>query len=117
MEQPGPVRSRCRKSCSISTGRARQGSDDPRFNDYYGSIQSIVTSSAQSDSGLFETNLKDERYLPFEGAGAAASVWQLTLPSDASQFIEVICDRRFSADDVGSSRCHILYIDVDMVVE
>jgi hypothetical protein len=72
---------------------ARQGSNDPRFNDYYGSIQSIVTSSAQSDSGLFETNLKDERYLPFEGAGVAGSVWQVTLPSDVKQFdFETISD-------------------------
>src|SRR5262249_53517246 len=60
---------------------ARQGSDDPRFSDYYGSIESIVTSSGQADSGLFETNLKDERYLPFEGAGAAGSIWQISLPS------------------------------------
>jgi len=29
----------------------------------------IVTSTAQNDSGMFELNLKDERYLPFEGAG------------------------------------------------
>ncbi len=48
---------------------ARQGSDETRFNDYYCTVQSIVTSSAQSDSGLFETNLRDERYLPFEGTG------------------------------------------------
>ncbi len=65
---------------------ARHGSDDPRFNDYYGTLQSIVTSSAQSDSGLFETNLKDERYLPFEGAGIAGSQWQITLPSDVKEF-------------------------------
>ena len=45
---------------------ARQGSDDPRFNDYYGTVQSIVTSSAQSDSGLFETNLHDERICPLK---------------------------------------------------
>jgi hypothetical protein len=65
---------------------ARQGPDDIRFNDYYGTLQSIVTSSAQSDSGLFETNLRDERYLPFESAGAVNSQWQLTLPADVPQF-------------------------------
>jgi hypothetical protein len=64
---------------------ARQGSDDTRFDDYYGAMQSIVTSSGQSDSGMFETNLRDERYLPFEGAGIAGSQWQLTLPSDVRQ--------------------------------
>jgi len=65
---------------------ARQGADDIRFNDYYGTLQSIVTSSAQSDSGLFETNLNDQRYLPFEASGAVNSQWQLTLPSDVPQF-------------------------------
>ena len=57
-----------------------------RFNDYYGTVQSIVTSSAQSDSGLFETNLHDERYLPFEAMGVAGSQWQLSLPADIRQF-------------------------------
>ncbi len=85
---------------------ARQGSEDPRFNDYYGSIQSIVTSSGQSDSGLFETNLRDERYLPFEGAGAAGSVWQLTLPADVKQFdfstiADVVLHVRYTAREGG----------------
>jgi len=95
-----------RVSTDAGKNYARQGSDDPRFNDYYGSIQSIVTSSAQSDSGLFETNLKDERYLPFEGAGAAGSVWQLTLPSDVKQFdfetiSDVILHVRYTAREGG----------------
>ena len=47
-----------------------RGGEDPRFRDNFGAIQSIVTSPGQNDSGLFETNLRDERYLPFEGAGA-----------------------------------------------
>ena len=29
----------------------------------------VAVSSAQNDSGVFELNFKDERYLPFEGAG------------------------------------------------
>ena len=75
-----------RTTASLAGGYARQGSDDSRFNDYYGTVQSIVTSSAQADSGLFETNLHDERYLPFEAMGVAGSQWQLTLPSDIRQF-------------------------------
>jgi hypothetical protein len=53
-------------------------SDDDRFTDFAGAIQSIVTSSAQNDSGMFETNLRDERFLPFEGSGVISS-WQLDL--------------------------------------
>jgi hypothetical protein len=61
--------------------------EDDRFVDYIGAVQSIVTSSAQSDSGMFETNLRDDRFLPFEGAGAD-STWKLDLlmPRDYPAF-------------------------------
>jgi Tc toxin complex TcA C-terminal TcB-binding domain len=65
-------------------GYAREDAEDDRFNDYFGSLQSIVTSSAQNDSGLFETNLRDERYLPFENSGVI-SEWQLELPANPSK--------------------------------
>ena len=58
----------------------RTGQDDTRFTDYFGSTDTIVTSTGTGDSGMFETNLHDERFLPFEGAGAV-SVWNLALPS------------------------------------
>jgi hypothetical protein len=35
---------------------------DLRFIDYFGSVEAIVTSSGQNDSGMFETNLRDERF-------------------------------------------------------
>jgi hypothetical protein len=60
-----------------------RGDEDDRFIDYFGSNESIVTSSGQNDSGLFETNLHDERYLPFEGAGVI-SRWRLELPANPS---------------------------------
>jgi hypothetical protein len=59
--------------------------DDPRFSESLGAIQSIVTSSGQNDSGLFETNLRDERFLPFEGAGVI-STWRIELPDEFRQF-------------------------------
>jgi Tc toxin complex TcA C-terminal TcB-binding domain len=85
---------------------ARQGSDDPRFDDYYGTVQSIVTSSGQTDSGLFETNLKDDRYLPFEDSGVAGSQWVLTLPSDVPQInfdtiTDVVLHIRYTAREGG----------------
>jgi hypothetical protein len=63
----------------------RQVPDDDRFVDYTGAIQSVVTSTGQSDSGIFETNLRDERLLPFENAGAE-STWRLQLPKDYRAF-------------------------------
>lgn len=77
--------------------------DDSRFRDYSGQIQSIVTSTAQNDSGLFETNLKDERYLPFEGAGAISS-WHISLPTEIPAFdpdsiTDIILHIRYTARD------------------
>ena len=85
---------------------ARTGADDPRFSDYFGSLQSIVTSTGQNDSGLFETNLHDERYLPFEGSGAI-SEWQVELPADLRQFdyqtiADVILHVRYTAREGGA---------------
>lgn len=51
----------------------------------FGAIQSITTSHAQNDSGTFEQNFRDERYLPFEGAGAV-SRWRIDMPKDTNAF-------------------------------
>jgi hypothetical protein len=76
------LRSGVRTSPVLRDGAyAREDAEDDRFDDYFGSLQSIVTSSAQQDSGLFETNLRDERYLPFENAGVI-SEWRLQLPAN-----------------------------------
>jgi hypothetical protein len=60
------------------------GSED-RFSTMNVPITSIATSTGQSDSGVFELNFRDERYLPFEGAGAI-SKWTLELPAALRQF-------------------------------
>jgi hypothetical protein len=43
--------------------------DDSRFVDNFSAVESIATSHAQNDSGMFELNFRDDRFLPFEGAG------------------------------------------------
>ncbi len=45
----------------------------------------IATSAAQNDSGVFELNFRDERYLPFEGTGAI-STWEISFPGKIRQF-------------------------------
>ena len=79
--------------------------DDDRFTDYFGSTDVIVTSGGTADSGMFETNLKDERFLPFEGAGAI-STWNLSLPAAIPQFdyttiSDVILHIRYTARQAG----------------
>jgi hypothetical protein len=67
------------------------GYDSNRFN-YIENGTAIATSTAQNDSGIFELNFRDERYLPFEGTGAI-SKWELSLPEEYRQFdYETISD-------------------------
>jgi Tc toxin complex TcA C-terminal TcB-binding domain len=99
------LKSSLRKS-PLGDEYARQGSEDDRFIDYFGTIQSIVTSTGNNDSGLFETNFRDERFLPFEGAGAE-STWRLELPADFRQFdyntiSDVILHLRYTARQGGA---------------
>lgn len=58
---------------------------DPRFTKVSVPIQSMATSHGQNDSGLFELRFENERFLPFEGAGAV-SEWRLELPPESNQF-------------------------------
>lgn len=80
------------------------GNDD-RFRYVYGNIQSIATSHGQNDSGMFDFSFRDERYLPFEGAGAI-SEWRIELPAAYAQFdydsiSDVILHVNYTAQDEG----------------
>jgi hypothetical protein len=84
-----------------------RGFEDPRFVHDLVGIQSIATSTAQNDAGLFELNFRDERYLPFEGAGAI-SRWRLELPTAARQFdyhsiSDVVLHLSYTARDAGGT--------------
>ncbi|MBX3320382.1 MAG: hypothetical protein KF890_10930, partial [Nitrospira sp.] len=59
--------------------------DDPRFVKEYAATEAIATSSGNTDTGLFELNFRDERYLPFEYRGAI-SCWRLELPKQNNDF-------------------------------
>jgi len=71
-------------------------------------LKSIWTSTGQNDSGMFELNFRDERYLAFEGAGAVDGTWALELPSimrsfDYETMSDVILHISYSARD-GTTR-------------
>jgi hypothetical protein len=59
--------------------------EDNRFVTNFAAMQSIATSHAQNDSGMFELNFRDERYLPFEGAGAI-SRWRIEMDKNCNAF-------------------------------
>ncbi len=72
---------------------------DERFVTYNIPITAIATSSAQNDSGMFELNFKDERYLPFEGAGVISG-WNLELPGT----------KQFDYDTISDVVLHVKYV-------
>ena len=97
---------RLRRSAEVGADYQRTKEGDPRFAENVGAVQSIVTSNGQNDSGLFEGPVRDERYLPFEGAGAISD-WQIELPAETNQFdcetiTDVILHVRYTARDGGS---------------
>ena len=77
---------------------------DDRFISYNIPITAIATSSAQNDAGMFELNFKDERYLPFEGAGVI-SKWRLELPTvkqfDYNTISDVVLHVKYIASEGG----------------
>ncbi len=84
--------------------------DDSRFLANFAAMQSIATSHAQNDSGVFELNFRDERYLPFEGAGAI-SRWRIELPRDTNAFdfntlSDAILHLKYTARDGGEALSH-----------
>lgn len=79
---------------------------DDRFHTVNVPISAIALSSGQNDSGVFELNFRDERYLPFEGAGAINSKWRIELPGEFRQFdydtiSDVVMHLRYTAVDGG----------------
>uniref|UniRef100_UPI00190EA1E6 Tc toxin subunit A-related protein n=1 Tax=Calothrix rhizosoleniae TaxID=888997 RepID=UPI00190EA1E6 len=70
-------------------------------------ITAIAVSQGQNDSGTFELNFRDERYLPFEGAGAISN-WRLELPQEFRQFdyqtiSDVIIHLRYTSCEGGET--------------
>jgi hypothetical protein len=80
---------------------------DIRFVEDSAATQSIATSNAQNDSGLFELNFNDDRYLPFEGAGAI-STWRIQMNNDFMQIdpeaiSDVILHMKYTAREGGDA--------------
>jgi hypothetical protein len=91
---------RTSKSVAAGYGNPLAGGDERFFKSAV--LQTaIATSHAQNDTGMFELNFNDERFLPFEGAGAV-SEWTLSLPQENNQFdlasvADVILHIRYTA--------------------
>lgn len=77
---------------------------DERFSTSQIPINAVAVSSEQNDSGTFELSFKDERYLPFEGAGVI-SKWRLELPAvrqfDYRSIADVVIHLKYTAVEGG----------------
>jgi hypothetical protein len=93
-------RSSIRRSPGAIDGKyTRTGDGDPRFLEYPGSLESVVTSTAVRDAGMFEPAARDDRHLPFELAGAIG-LWTLSLPRGL---------RTFDYSTISDALLHISY--------
>lgn len=69
--------------------------------------QHVALSSGINDTGVFELNFQDERYLPFEGTGAVSD-WELQMPIasnriDFESISDVIIKMNYTALDGGDN--------------
>ncbi|MGG5890093.1 hypothetical protein ACLF3G_23465 [Falsiroseomonas sp. HC035] len=100
------VRSSIRVSPNLLDGAyERDGEADRRFDDHMGSLETMVTSTAQNDPGVFEAGPRDERLMPFEGSGAV-SEWRIELPKrfrafDYATISDLILHMRITARQAG----------------
>jgi hypothetical protein len=102
-----------RTSTDTSPGYAETpAGSDPRFAYTYAAVpQKIALGNAQDDPGLFVTsisgNITDQRYVPFENAGAISS-WHFEMPAatneiDLSTIGDVVFHLYYTALDGGSA--------------
>jgi hypothetical protein len=94
---------------AIATSKAdypeRTDGTEDRFSTINVPITSIAVSTGENDSGVFEFNFRDERYIPFEGAGAIGK-WRIELPDTFREFdydsiTDVVMHLRYTALDGG----------------
>lgn len=81
------------------------GDPPATVRDNWSSSQAVAISRGIDDAGLFTLDFRDERYLPFEGTGAA-SKWTLAIPKETNRFdlrsiADVIVTVRYTACDGG----------------
>ncbi|MBI4704886.1 MAG: hypothetical protein HY744_27595 [Deltaproteobacteria bacterium] len=83
-----------------------ESGEDSRFLYGFGAVASVCTSRGLNDAGMFELNFRDERLLPFEGAGAV-STWRIELPPETNRFdlralTDVVLHVQYTAREGGS---------------
>ena len=99
--------SKMRHDTSVSPSYAEDTAQDSRFYYHFGQVRSVCTSSGVGDAGVFEVSFRDDKLLPFEGAGAA-SRWRLELPQANNRFelrslTDVVLQLQYTAREGGGA--------------
>lgn len=86
-------------------GQASETPDTSVLRSNWRANQKIALSTGVDDTGTFELNFNDDRYLPFEGTGAVSS-WRLEMPKssnliDYDSISDVVIRLRYTALDGG----------------
>jgi hypothetical protein len=82
--------------------------DDDRFIENNVPVKAIAISNGQNDSGVFELSFRDERYLPFEGAGVISD-WSLELFNDPGDPDYGKPLRQFDYGTISDAILHVKY--------
>jgi WD40 repeat protein/ribosomal protein L7/L12 len=87
----------------LPRGEGGENGSDKNIRSNMRQAQQIAISRGINDSGLFELNFHDERYLPFEGTGAVSD-WEFEMPPannrfDFNSISDVIIHLRYTALD------------------
>jgi peptidoglycan hydrolase-like protein with peptidoglycan-binding domain len=72
-------------AAAVEYGNPLESGSDTRFARNTVPVSAIATSHGANDRGMFELRFDDDRYLPFEYAGAV-SQWTLDLPKESNRF-------------------------------
>jgi hypothetical protein len=98
----------CTLRLSTSQVRVRATLSDDALRERNIPVAAIATSSGQNDSGAYELNFRDERYVPFEGAGAI-SEWVIELfhDSESDDFGKAL--RQFAYSTISDVILHVRY--------
>jgi hypothetical protein len=102
------LENRIRTDANASGSYAQSAdADDSRFMVNPAPIQAVATSRPDADHGLFHLRFDDDRYLPFEGAGAI-STWRIELPQadnavDLAEIADVVLTLSYMARTGGAA--------------
>jgi peptidoglycan hydrolase-like protein with peptidoglycan-binding domain len=93
---------------------------DEHFIEQTGTGESIATTNCRFDHGVFHLQFDDERFLPFEAAGAI-SCWDIHMPGSQNQFdfstlADFILHISYTAQDGGEPLAQAAQTDLDDIL-